>query len=76
MDGSSPSPGDALLLNEALERRLAALDSPELRQIALWRLEGFTNREIADRLQRTERSVERRVKRIRSKWSVDEVESD
>jgi RNA polymerase sigma factor (sigma-70 family) len=76
MDARSPSPADALLLNEALERRLAMLDSPELRQIALWRLEGYTNREIADRLQRTERSVERRLGRIRSKWSVDEVESD
>jgi RNA polymerase sigma factor (sigma-70 family) len=68
MDASCPSPAEAAVLNEALERRLEALADPELRQIALWRLEGYTNREIADRLDCTERSVERRLERIRSKW--------
>jgi RNA polymerase sigma factor (sigma-70 family) len=68
MDASSPSPAEAAVLNEALERRLDALESPELRQIALYRLEGFSNREISDRLECTERSVERKLKRIRSKW--------
>jgi RNA polymerase sigma factor (sigma-70 family) len=73
MDAAGPSPAEAALLNEALERRLEALADPDLRQIALWRLEGYTNREIADRLDCTERSVERRLERIRSKWkSYDE----
>jgi len=69
MDAAGPSPAEAALLNEALERRLEALADPELRQIALWRLEGYTNREIADRLDCTERSIERRLERIRSKWT-------
>jgi RNA polymerase sigma factor (sigma-70 family) len=68
MDAAGPSPAEAAVLNEALERRLEALTDPELRQIALWRLEGYTNREIADRLDMTERSVERRTERIREKW--------
>jgi RNA polymerase sigma factor (sigma-70 family) len=68
MEASGPSPAEAAVLNEALERRLAALADPELRQIALWRLEGYTNREIADKLDMTERSVERRTERIRDKW--------
>ena len=46
MDAAGPSPAEAALLNEALERRLESLDDPELRQIALWRLEGYTNCEI------------------------------
>lgn len=54
MDAAGPSPAEAAVLNEALERRLEALVDPELRQIALWRLEGYTNREIADRLDITE----------------------
>ena len=54
------------MLNEALERRLQSLADPELREIALWRLEGYTNGEIAGRLDCTERSVERRLSRIRS----------
>jgi RNA polymerase sigma factor (sigma-70 family) len=69
MDAAGPSPAEAVLLNEALERRLEALADPELRKIALWRLEGYTNREIADQLDCTERSVERRLERIRSKWT-------
>jgi RNA polymerase sigma factor (sigma-70 family) len=70
MDATGPSPAEAAVLNEALERRLEVLADLELRQIALWRLEGYTNREIADRLDRTERSVERRMERIRSKWTA------
>jgi RNA polymerase sigma factor (sigma-70 family) len=69
MDAAGPSPAEAAVLNEALERRLEALADPDLRQIALWRLEGYTNREIADRFDCTERSVERRLERIRSKWN-------
>jgi RNA polymerase sigma factor (sigma-70 family) len=69
MDAAGPSPAEAALLNEALERRLAVLADSALRQIAMWRLEGYTNREIADRLDCTERSVERRMERIRSKWT-------
>jgi RNA polymerase sigma factor (sigma-70 family) len=68
IDAAGPSPAEAALLNEALERRLEALGDSRLRQIALWRLEGYTNREVADRLDCTERSVERRLERIRSKW--------
>jgi RNA polymerase sigma factor (sigma-70 family) len=70
MDASAPSPAEAAVLNEALERRLASLADPQLRQIALARLEGFTNREIADQLDCTERSVERKLERIRSKWTA------
>ena len=69
MDAAGPSPAEAALLNEALERRLEALADPELRQIAMLRLEGYTNREIADRFDCTERSIERRMERIRSEWS-------
>ncbi len=69
MDAAGPSPAEAAVLNEALERRLDMLADPELRQTALLRLEGYTNREIADRLDCTERSVERKLMRIRSLWT-------
>ena len=68
MNATGPSPAEAAILNEALERRLESLGDPELRQIALCRLEGYTNREMADRLACTERSIERRMERIRVKW--------
>jgi RNA polymerase sigma factor (sigma-70 family) len=68
MDAAGPSPAEAAVLKEALERRLAALADPDLREIALWRLEGYTNREIAAQRKCTERSIERRLERIRDKW--------
>jgi len=74
MDAAGPSPAEAALLNEALERRLESLADSELRRIALWRLEGYSNREIAERLDCTERSVERKLERIRSKWSARDDE--
>jgi DNA-directed RNA polymerase specialized sigma24 family protein len=69
MEAADPSPAVAAVLNEALERRLQALADPELRELALRRLEGFTNGEIATRLDCTERSVERKLSRIRSLWT-------
>jgi RNA polymerase sigma factor (sigma-70 family) len=69
MDAAGPTPFEAAVLNEALERRLEALGDADLRQIALWRLEGYTNREISDQLDCTERSVERRIERIRKLWT-------
>jgi RNA polymerase sigma factor (sigma-70 family) len=69
MDAADPTPVEAVVLNEALERRLAALGDAELRQVALWRLEGYTNKEISERLDCTERSVERRLERIRKVWA-------
>jgi len=65
MDATATSPAEVVVLNEALERRLASLDELELRQISLWRLKTYTNREIADRLNCTVRLVERKVERMR-----------
>jgi RNA polymerase sigma factor (sigma-70 family) len=69
MDAGTPTPEEAAVLNEALERRLQALPEPELREIALRKLEGYTNREIAALRTCTERTVERKLERIRSKWA-------
>jgi RNA polymerase sigma factor (sigma-70 family) len=76
MEAAEPSPAEAAVLNEALEQRLEALADPDLQRIALWRLEGYTNREIADELGCVERTVERRLGLIRDTWtSFDESAS-
>jgi len=70
MDASEPTPEDAAALNEELERRLRALGDPALRRIALRKLEGYTNQEIARELDNcTERTIERKLARIRTKWA-------
>jgi DNA-directed RNA polymerase specialized sigma24 family protein len=66
IDDDGPTPAEAALLNEALQRRFEALREPELRQIAQRKLEGCSNEEIARELQCTVRTVERKLGRIRA----------
>ena len=68
MEAAGPSPAEAAVLSEALERRLHALADPELRQVAVAKLGGWTNAEVADQLNYTERTIERRLERIRRAW--------
>jgi RNA polymerase sigma factor (sigma-70 family) len=51
------------------QRLLGMLDDAELRSVALWKVEGFTNEEIAAKLGCVVRSVERKLQRIRILWA-------
>ena len=59
-------------LAEECQRLLDALDSPELAQVALWKMEGDANEEIAAKLGCVPRTVERRLRLIRSVWTEAE----
>jgi len=50
-------------------RRLFELLDDELRQIAFWRLEGYSNREIAEMTNHIPTWVERKFRIIRQRWS-------
>jgi RNA polymerase sigma factor (sigma-70 family) len=63
-----PTPEEAAEVADECRRLLDLLDEPELRQIALWKVEGYTNEEIAHRLDCVPRTVERKVSRIRMLW--------
>jgi RNA polymerase sigma factor (sigma-70 family) len=63
-----PTPEEAAEVADECRRLLDLLDEPELRQIALWKVEGYTNEEIAARLDCVSRTVERKVRRIRLLW--------
>ncbi len=66
--GNEPTPQFALEIAEEFERLLAQLDK-DLQPVAVMKLEGFSNAEIADRLGIVERSVERKLARIRLEWN-------
>jgi DNA-directed RNA polymerase specialized sigma24 family protein len=72
MEAMGPTPAEAAVMNEALEGRLGALADPILRRVALLKLEGYTNQEIAAELAITERTVERKLERIRARWATCE----
>lgn len=72
----SPTPDEAVALAEAVQLRLAALPDATLRVVALDRLEGHSNREIAASLGCTERSVERKLNLIRALWRDEDASPD
>jgi RNA polymerase sigma factor (sigma-70 family) len=63
-----PTPEEAAAMADECRRLLDLLEEPELRQIALWKVEGYTNEEIAARLDCVPRTIERKVSRIRLLW--------
>jgi len=62
-----PTPEEIVEVEEALRNRLGQLE-PRHRQIAIWRLEGQTNEEIARLLGCVTRTVERALSVIRTTW--------
>jgi len=60
-----PSPEVIVLVAEQYDRWMNALGTEELRKISQWKLEGYTNEEIADKHGVTTRTVERKLHLIR-----------
>lgn len=65
--GDAPTPEFAALVAEQTRRLLAALNL-QLRHVALAKMEGYSNREIARRLGCSESTVERKLRLIREIW--------
>src|ERR1051326_199425 len=63
-----PTPEEAAEMADECQRLLGKLDDPQLRQIALWKVEGHTNDEIAAQLDCVPRTIERKLSRIRVLW--------
>jgi DNA-directed RNA polymerase specialized sigma24 family protein len=63
-----PTPEFAAMLAEEYQNRLAALGKEELQRIAVLRMEGYTNEEIAAQLGCALRTVARRLEMIRAAW--------
>jgi DNA-directed RNA polymerase specialized sigma24 family protein len=66
--GDEPTPEFAAMVAEEYFNLLETLEDETLRQIAIWKLEGYTNKEIADRLGCALRTVANKLKLIRMKW--------
>jgi DNA-directed RNA polymerase specialized sigma24 family protein len=65
IEAGDPTPDMVAQLAEECQRLLDRLGSDELRWIAVWKLEGYTNADIASRLGCAEVSIERRLRLIR-----------
>jgi DNA-directed RNA polymerase specialized sigma24 family protein len=65
---TDPTPEFAAQAAEEFAQLLALLPDGDLRSLAQWKMEGYTNKEIAARLGCVVRSVERRLRTIRICW--------
>jgi len=68
----NPGPEVALMLREQLDQLFARLESPELKAIALHKMEGYTDAEIAKMHDCARRTVVRKLGVIRSLWTERE----
>jgi DNA-directed RNA polymerase specialized sigma24 family protein len=66
--GGEPSPALAAQVADECRRLLGLLPSDALREIALWKMEGYTNEEIAARLGCVRFTVDRKLRAIRQIW--------
>ncbi len=69
--GPEPTPEFAAEMVEAVGQLFSLLDDQELRRIALMKLEGYSNEEIAAQVDRSLPTVERRLKMIREIWKTE-----
>jgi DNA-directed RNA polymerase specialized sigma24 family protein len=68
--GREPTPSFAAQVAEQCRRRLDRLGD-ELRAVAVWKMEGYTNAEIAAKLGRSLATVERKLRLIRLTWEAE-----
>jgi RNA polymerase sigma factor (sigma-70 family) len=69
--GDEPTPEFAAQVAEEYERLLARLGDETLRRAAVWKMEGFTNDEIAERLGCSRRTVNLKFEAIRMIWGQE-----
>jgi DNA-directed RNA polymerase specialized sigma24 family protein len=66
--GGEPTPEAAAEVAEECGRLLSRLGDGDLRRLAIWKMEGYTNAEIAAKLGKSVPTVERKLARIRQAW--------
>ena len=66
--GQEPTPQFAAMVTDECRRLLVALDDETLRQVALLRMEGYSDEEIAARVDCSLRTVSRKLALIRKAW--------
>src|SRR5262245_7697389 len=71
--GREPTPEFAAEVAEEARLLLGRLSTPELQAIAVWKMEGDTVPQIADRLGCAVSTVERRLRLIRQLWESEEA---
>ena len=65
-----PNPETAAECAEQISRLLDALENEDLKKVAIMKMEGYTNMEVANDIRCSLTSIERKLRTIRSIWSL------
>ena len=71
LESREPPPELMTLVDDQIDLLLNQLRTDVLRQVALFYLEGQDSESISKRLQLSQRTVQRKIKLIRSKWAKE-----
>jgi DNA-directed RNA polymerase specialized sigma24 family protein len=71
--GTTPTPEFAVMVAEEYRERLEQLEDRMLQSIAIAKMQGYENREIARQLDCSVRTIERRLELIRRKWDENQA---
>lgn len=66
-----PSPDFVAEMADEYRRLMGHLGDDTLRSVAVWKMEGYTNEEIAGKLRCVPRTVERKLRLIRTIWESE-----
>ena len=66
--GEEPTPEFACQVAETCRQLLDRLDDEDLKTVALYKMEGYSNEEVAEAMDCAVRTIERKLARIREKW--------
>lgn len=66
-----PTAEFALVVADEFARLYSLLGDESLRSVVLWKMEGYTTAEIADKLGCKPRTVDRKLALIRKHWSKE-----
>jgi DNA-directed RNA polymerase specialized sigma24 family protein len=70
--GDEPTPAFAAQVTEEYQRLLDRLGDDTLSRVAIWKMEGLTNDEIASQLACSRRTVARKLDTIRIIWGEED----
>ena len=70
--GREPTPEQAGLIADEYDRLFSLLGDPSLKTVALRKLEGHSNEEIAAEMGLSSRTVDRKIRLIRASWENEE----
>lgn len=76
MPADQPDPAETVAVTEECGRLLDLLGNECLRQVAVAKLEGYTNREIGEKVDLCEKTIERKLRPSRRTWKERGAEAE